>query len=504
MTMKSHWVPGSKMPHFPKLREDLKVDAVVVGAGIMGATAAYLLKKAGKTVALLERDHCGKGDTGNTTAHLTYVTDTRITELTSTFGKDHAQAAWDAGRAAIDQIEAIVKAEEIDCGFARVPAFLHAPWKGTSKDEADKLRRDAALADELGFDARYVDSIAWVDRPGVRFANQARFHPLRYLAGLLPRIAGDGSHVFESSEVSEFQEEPLAVKANKYTITCDYIVIATHVPLVGVAGFLSATLFQTKIAPYSSYVIGAKVPKATVPDALFFDTTDPYYYLRVDPHPKHDYVIFGGEDHKTGQETNTEENVQRLEAMLASILPEAKIDARWTGQVVETHDGLPFIGETAPRQFAATGFSGNGMTFGTLAGMMAADAALGKKNPWSDLFDVNRKKLASVWDYVKENIDYPYYYLKDKLKSAEGASLSELPSGEGKILKLGSERVAAYRSPQGKVTTLSPVCTHMGCNVHWNLADSTWDCPCHGSRFAPTGEVLGGPAETPLEEIKSN
>ena len=172
--------------------------------------------------------------------------------------------------------------------------------------------------------------------------------------------------------------------------------------------------------------------------------------------------------------------------------------------MVETNDGLPLMGETADRQFAATGFAGNGMTFGTLGGIMARDAAVGRKNPWQDLFDVGRKKvLGGAWDYVKENLDYPYYMIKDRLSSSEGNSLRGLKPGEGKILTLENRRVAAYRDSQGKVTTLSPSCTHMGCIVHWNDTESTWDCPCHGSRFKPNGDVLSGPAESPLERHES-
>lgn len=245
----------------------------------------------------------------------------------------------------------------------------------------------------------------------------------------------------------------------------------------------------------------AKVPKGTLPEANYWDTDDPYYYLRVDRLPRHDYVIFGGEDHKTGQESDATTCVQKLESVLESILPDAKVDTRWTGQVVVTPDGLPYMGETAEKQFVATGYAGNGMTFGTLGAMMATDAVLGNKNPWQALYDVNRKKLGGVWDYLKENASYPYYFIKDKLAAAQGTSLADLKRGEGKILKLAEGTTAAYRDMHGGVVKLSPVCTHMGCLVHWNEADTTWDCPCHGSRFKATGEVLAGPAETPLEEM---
>lgn len=501
MPRRSHWMKKAWLPRYPKVTEDLRVEVAVIGGGITGLTAAYLLKKAGRTVALLERDRCARADTGHTTAHLTYVTDTRLSELIRMHGRDHAQAAWDAGLAALRQIRALVDEEQIACDFATVPGYLHCPWQETSPHEVARLREDAELAAELDFEATYLDSVPLVKRPGIRFANQAMFHPLRYLAALAKRIEGHGSHVFENSEATDFVEEPLGLKVNDCSVRCDYIVIATHVPLMGNAGLLGATSFQTKLASYSSYAVGARLPKGTIPAALFWDTNDPYHYLRIERLARHDYAILGGEDHKTGQQVDHQACFDRLGTLLMYIVPDATIDANWTGQVVETPDGLPYIGETAEGQFAATGFAGNGMTYGTLAGMMAVDAALGRKNPWRDLFDVKRTKLSGAWDYLKENVDYPYYYVKDKLAAAEGTSLDDVEPGEGKILKLEGQRVAAYRSPSGHLSVLSPACTHMGCVVHWNEADATWDCPCHGSRFRDTGEVLAGPAESPLEEV---
>ena len=187
------------------------------------------------------------------------------------------------------------------------------------------------------------------------------------------------------------------------------------------------------------------------------------------------------------------------------MFPSAEVKHRWSGQVIETNDGLPLIGETSDRQFVSTGYSGNGMTFGTLGAIMARDAALGRTNPWRALFDVSRKKIVSgAWDYVKENLDYPYYMIRDRLIAAEAKSLGSLKRGKGAILQVGGRRVAVYRDPRGKIRAVSPICTHLGCIVHWNAAETTWDCPCHGSRFEPTGRVIAGPAESPLEPIDLN
>jgi len=504
MATLSHW-KKARLPRFSHLREALKVDVLVVGGGMTGISAAYLLKKTGRTVALVERDRCAQADTGHTTAHLTCVTDLRTQQLVKTFGRDHAQAVWDAGMAAIEQIHEIIKAENIACEFVRIPGYLHASIN-SSRDETQELKRDADLASELGFAAEFVSHVPLFQRPGIRFENQAKFHPLLYLAELVARIPGNGSHVFERTEAKDFEgggkEGPIRVTANGQIITCDVVVIATDVPLTGLSDVASAALLQTKLAPYTSYVIGATLPKKLAPEASFWDTSDPYYYLRIDPQRQRDYAVFGGLDHKTGQATDTNTFFDELEKTLHSFLPEAKVDRRWSGQVIESHDGLPLIGETTERQFVATGFSGNGITFGTLSGMMICDAIVGRKNPWRKLFDPNRKQVrGGVWNYFSENLDYPYYMIKDRVTASEGKSLKSLNRGEGKILKLDGKRVAAYRDADGRATVLSAVCTHLGCIVHWNQAESSWDCPCHGSRFDCTGKVIAGPAETPLERV---
>jgi Rieske Fe-S protein len=271
---------------------------------------------------------------------------------------------------------------------------------------------------------------------------------------------------------------------------------------MGLSGLVSATLRQTRLYSYSSYVLGATVPAGTVPDALYWDTSDPYFYLRLARRGPPDYVIFGGEDHKTGQE-HGQAAYQRLQRALLQRLPMAHVQHRWSGQVVETNDGVPFIGEVAPQQFLATGFAGNGMTFGTLSAMMAADAFEGRSNPWSELFSPKRKKLkGGTWSYLKENADYPYYLLRSRLAGAERKSVAGLRRHQGAILNVDGKKVAAYRDGDGRLFLRSPVCTHLGCIVAWNRAEQTWDCPCHGSRFRPTGEVLTGPAEQPLEELK--
>jgi Rieske Fe-S protein len=343
-----------------------------------------------------------------------------------------------------------------------------------------------------------------VHTPGVLFENQARLHPRLYLAGLLRAIVRKGGRIYEHSDATDFSDAPRFIGANGYRISCGDIVIATHNPLVGNQSLMSATLFQTKLSLYTSYVVAGRVEKDSVPDALLWDTTDPYHYYRVEPHRDFDLVIYGGEDHKTGQEPATAKRYERLEANLQTLMPGIELTHRWSGQVVETHDGLPFIGQQIPHQFAGTGYSGNGITYGTLAAMMACDGILGRVNPWTDLFAMDRKKIGSAWDYVKENADYPYYLIRDRFAGVEGRSLRAVKRGHGKVIDYRDQRVAAYRDERGVVTLRSAVCTHLGCLVGWNGSEQSWDCPCHGSRVEIDGTVIGGPAESPLGKIKDS
>jgi glycine/D-amino acid oxidase-like deaminating enzyme/nitrite reductase/ring-hydroxylating ferredoxin subunit len=505
----SYWIDNTPAPRYSALKEDIAVDVLIVGAGIAGITAAYLLKRAGRNVALVEKDRCLSGESSYTTAHLTCVTDVPLSALVQNFGRDHAQAVWDAQLAAIDAIDRIVWREQIKCQFDWVPGYMFNPSAETGRSDQDEnaldLEKETALANELGFDAKFVSAVPLVKRPGVKFENQAKFHPRKYLLALLRLLStGKGCQIFEQTEIQDVEGTPItATTRDGHRIHCEHVFIATHVPLQGKTGLLPATVLQSKLAPYSSYVVGGWVPRGSVHEALYWDTGDPYDYIRVDRRHDHDFIIFGGEDHKTGQVEETADCFHRLEQRAKRLLPELAVTHRWSGQVVETNDGLPYIGETSERQYVATGFSGNGMTFGTLSAMMFSDHVLGQKNPWTELFDPGRTKIkGGLWDYLKENKDYPYYLIRDRFAGTNSHSLRSVKRGSGEVLDVDGQPAAVYRGLDGHIEVRSAVCTHMGCYVHWNEAERTWDCPCHGSRFSTNGDVIGGPAEDPLAPIE--
>lgn len=472
---------------------------VVIGAGITGLTAAWLLKRSGRQVAVFDKGRVGSGETSRTSGHLTQVTDLLLSELVDRFGEHSARLAWTAGETAIDLIDSICEAlDPSDCGFVRVPNFLSLGLEQENAD-AEALRKELEIAQRLGFDATFVSQGPF-GRPAVRYPDQAIVHPLAYLQGLAHGVHGDGSLVSEDSEVVEVIDDPLAVIVNGEIVGCDYLIIATHVPLAGKTGMLRATLFQTKLYPYSSYVIGARLPTGRLPPLLCSDTDDPYNYLRVHEDEDGLFAILGGADHKTGQADDPDASYGTMERRLHALFPEATVEDRWSGQVVESADGLPFIGETSERQFVATGYAGNGLTFGTLAGLMAHDAALGIANPWRELFRPARKTAGALGTLLAENVDYPYHFIADRLRRLP-RSAHDLRAGEGALIRQNGTRVAAFRRSDGRLVQLNPSCTHMGCLVRWNATETTWDCPCHGSRFSAEGEVIGGPAEEPLAPI---
>jgi glycine/D-amino acid oxidase-like deaminating enzyme/nitrite reductase/ring-hydroxylating ferredoxin subunit len=494
----SLWIATHRGGRFPALVSDLSVDVAIVGGGITGLTAATLLKRAGLSVAVIEAERVAEGVSGHTTAHLTEALDRGYEDLITDFGEDHARLAAESGRAALLRIAGFVREEGIDCDFAKLPAY-----KYTEDPEAlPKLEAERVAAARIGVEISLIHDVPLPFKVAgaLRFDNQAQFHAHRYLLPLAHAIPDGRSHVFEQTWVVDIEDgAPCRVVTETATVTARDVIVATHVPL-------KSTFLQTKIAPYRSYVLALSLKSGAMPLAgLFWDTEDPYHYVRSQASDKGPLLLVGGEDHKTGQEEDT---VGRFEALLGFAsrrFPVASVAYRWSAQVIEPVDGLPFIGRDAASQhvYVGTGYSGTGMTLGTVAGMLNSDLILGRQNPWKDLYDPSRfTPAASVVDYVKENLDVAVHLVADRLKGPAALSLAEVAKGEGKIVEIEGHKTAVFRDERGLLHAVSPVCTHQGCLVAFNDAEKTWDCPCHGSRFDKDGKVLNGPAPRSLESRK--
>jgi len=494
------WSETIHMPTHIPLDTDLETDVVIIGGGITGLSSAHLLARAGLKVVLLERDRLGCGDTAHTTAHLTFMTDTRLSDLVRICGEEKAITSWIAGRRAIEHIRATATALGENVGLMDVPGYLVAHESADLEKESARLRKEGELAVGSGFEVTFLESIGPTGKPGLRFARQMKFHPLKYLRALSRECIKLGVRIFENTNVEDFGDDPRHLIANGRRVTYQHAVIATHVPLQGNRGTFGAALFQTKLASYSTYAVAGRTPTGILPEIIWSDTANPFHYLRVDRHEDHDVLIFGGEDHKTGQTVHTEDCYARLEDHLRRLVPATAITHRWSGQVVETVDGLPYIGGNADGQFIATGFSGNGMTFGVVAALMARDHITGQENGWEETFSPSRVELGATIDYIRENSDFPYLMVRDRIGIEEG-DFSSIAPGDGRVMKMDGHSCAVCRDDDGTIHKLSAICPHMGCVVAWNHAEKTWDCPCHGSRFSAEGEVIAGPAETNLENF---
>ena len=490
----SLWRATHATPDFPPLARDLDPDVAIVGAGITGLTAAVLLSRTGLRVAVLERDRIASGETGYTTSHLTEAVDARYQSIIKDFGVEAALLVGRSQRDAISQIESLA-ASMRGAAVERTPGYLYT----------EKAEDVAFLADELDAARRAGCAVEWVDdvplpfptRGGVRWERQAQVHATAYVTGLAKEAVSRGVAIFGNTIVKEVHEgEPCRLQTDRYHVRARHVLVAANVPVN------NRVLLHTKIAAYRSYAIATEVAPGYL-RGLFWDTADPYHYTREQQIDGRSYLIIGGEDHRTGEETKTELRYESLVDFARTRFPGGPVRYRWSGQIIEPVDGLPFIGPNSGSShvYVATGYAGNGITSGTLAGMMFADHVAGRENAYADLYDATRvKPLASAYDYIAENAMFPAHLVKDRLTSSNAgvASPGDLRPGEGGIFAGEGGKIAVCRDEQGRLHGVSPVCTHLACDVAWNQAENSWDCPCHGSRFSPDGKVINGPAVSDL------
>jgi glycine/D-amino acid oxidase-like deaminating enzyme/nitrite reductase/ring-hydroxylating ferredoxin subunit len=494
------WESTAQIPAYSPLTGDTTADVCVVGAGIAGLTTAYLLTQVGKAVVVLDDGRIGSGMTAVTTAHLANALDDRYFQLERLHGERGSRLAAESHTAAIDRIDAIIARERIACDFERIDGYLFgAPGHGE-----DYLDRELAAAHRAGL--HNVAKIGraplpWDTGPCLRFPNQGQLHPLKYLAGLSAAIERGGGRIHAGTHADVITGgDPCTVTTRHGTITAEHIVVATNVPVNDLV------VIHTKQAPYMTYVVGVRVPRGSLPHALFWDTGDPYHYLRL--HPLSDgaseLLIVGGEDHKTGQADDITERHARLEAWTRERVPMAgEVLFSWAGQVMETIDGLAFIGRNPldhRNVYTVTGDSGMGLTHGTIGGILITDLILGRHNPWESLYDPSRKTLRASAEFVRETANVAAQYAQ-WVTAGDVASADEIAKDSGAVIRRGAAKIAVYRDATGTLHEKSAVCPHLGCIVAWNPAEKSWDCPCHGSRFDKFGDVINGPANTGLTRL---
>jgi glycine/D-amino acid oxidase-like deaminating enzyme/nitrite reductase/ring-hydroxylating ferredoxin subunit len=499
----------TETPVQPALDIDAHTEVCVIGAGIAGMTTAYLLTRAGKSVIVLDDGPIAGGATSRTTAHLSNALDDRYYELERLHGIEGARLAAESHTAAVDRIEQIIKEEEIQCDLERLDGYLFVP----AGDPTEQLEREMQAAHRAGLtNVEYVERLpltCYDFGPALRFPHQGQFHILKYINGLTKAIQRCGGTIFTNTHVSRIEGGALAhieTADGHHIVTAQAVVVATNTPVN------DRIAIHTKQAAYRTYVIGARIPQGAIPRMLLWDTADPYYYVRLQTVEKkggagesYDLLIVGGEDHKTGQAPDFNECHARLERWTRERFPMVEgIEFRWSGQVMEPVDGLAFIGHNPldkDNVYIATGDSGNGMTHGTIAGMLLTDLILHRDNLWATIYNPSRKNLGAAAEFVKENLNVAEQYT-EHLTLGYVESVDEIAPGEGAVLRRGLKKIAVYRDLQGMLHEHSAVCAHLGCVVEWNDLEKTWDCPCHGSRYAPDGHVINGPAIHGLAPIQ--
>lgn len=494
------WASDATLRATARIEADTRADVCIVGGGMAGLSAAYELLQAGLSVVVLERHTIGSGETQRSTAQLGTSLEERYFDLERMHGAEGARLAAESHGAAIARVERIVTEEKIDCAFERVDGYLFA----AAEHGEDVLTRELAAAHRAGLAEVEIVPAA----PGklavgrcLRFPNQAQMSPVRYVAGLAQAVLRAGGRVFSDTQAQTVEGGTPArvVTAHGPVVTAGHVVVATNSPINNLFAL------HTKQGAYRTYVIAAAIPRGSVPRALYWDTHDPYHYVRVTTDEAGDeWLLVGGEDHKTGQAHHPEERWSRLEAWMRDKFPMAKrVGPRWSGQVMESMDGLAFIGRNPlddVNVLVVTGDSGVGITHGAIAGVLLSDLVRGHENRWARLYDPTRVHVRAGVDFVRENLSAVAPYA-DWVERGDVAEESEIARGQGAVVRHGLRLLAVYCDERGSLHRCSAACPHLGGVVRWNEAEGSWDCPCHGSRFDAYGKVIHGPANVDLRPV---
>ncbi|MCH1624055.1 FAD-dependent oxidoreductase [Ferdinandcohnia quinoae] len=491
-----YWWESIELPEFPKLEDDLDVDVVIVGGGITGLTAAYLLVNDGLKVAVLEAGKLVNGTSGHTTAKITAQHDIIYDEFITNFGQSKARLYYEANMDALHFIERTVQEHKIECEFNHQDAYVYA----TTDEYAKKLETEARAYKTIGIEGGIVEQIPFniQIKKALVMKNQAQFHPVKYLAHLIKIIKEKGGLIFEHTVAVnvETEEHPTVLTRDGKRVSGGFILACSHFPFYEGLGLYSGRMHASR-----SYILAVKT-KESYPGGMYISADKPNRSLRSVKHNDEEMVLVIGESHKTGQGTDTMNHYKALEDFGNQVFDLQEVAYRWSAQDLETLDKIPYIGEVTsgqPRVLVATGYRKWGMTNGTAAAILLRDIILGRRNPYRELYSPARFYAhPSLKNFLVSNADVVKHLIKGKIELPQ-TNVDELANGEGAVISVNGHRKGAYKDDEGKVYIVDTTCTHVGCEVEWNSGDRSWDCPCHGSRFSYTGEVLEGPAEKPLQ-----
>ncbi|ABR50733.1 FAD dependent oxidoreductase [Alkaliphilus metalliredigens QYMF] len=494
-----YWLTSTDQKNHPPLEKDITVDVAIVGGGMVGITSAWLLKQAGLSVAIVEADHILQGTTGHTTAKITSQHGLIYDKITNKMGNELASQYAQANESAIHFIADLIKEKEISCDFSWQPAYVYTQ----SPVYVQKLIDETKAASSLGLMASYVESLPLpFDIQGaMKFEDQAQFHPRKYLLSLAKDIVGDNSYIFEQTRAVDIQEGSLCqviTHNNNKKVTASHVIIASHYPFYDKPGLYFARIYQER-----SYILGAKI-KGDFPKGMFINAEQPTRSLRTQPMEDGELVLIGGENHKSGHGQSTLKHYEALCQFAHKHFDVEDILFRWSTQDCVTMDNIPYIGHLTadrPNVYVATGFGKWGMTNSTVSAIMLRDLIVKGENPWTSVYYPSRiRPQASATEFIVQNVDVATRFISGKL--IPNSKDMNLQPGQGKVLQIKGQRVGAYCDENGEIHVVDTTCTHLGCELTWNDAEKSWDCPCHGSRFSYTGDIIEGPALKPLQKLQ--
>jgi glycine/D-amino acid oxidase-like deaminating enzyme/nitrite reductase/ring-hydroxylating ferredoxin subunit len=502
----SLWMRVAVAPRAKPLAANATCDTVIVGAGIAGLSVAYELASRGQQIIVLDRGPIAGGVTSRTTAHLAPVCDDGLAALVKLRGLRLARLFQESQEAAVDRIEALTRTLGIDCNFRRLDAHVFPTLEMEPAKARKQIDGEYKAGRKLGVKVEYGKGVplkGFEHALTLRYRQQATFHPLKYLRAIAAAVGENRGRLYAHSPVTKIEKLKDGVRvttAAGRTVKATQAVFATNSPVN------DRLALHSKMAPYRTYAMAFTIARGTLPDALYWDLGDPYHYVRLNPGPgATDYLIVGGADHKSGEVDDGDVRFEAVEAWIRQLIPSlGKEVHRWSGQVLDTIDHCGFIGRNPGSRnvYISTGDSGQGITHGVLAGLLLKDLILTGTNKWAEVYEPSRKPISGIVNFARENstavANFAEYLAPGEIDSAQ-----DLKPGEGGVLRDGVHRLAACRDRSGKLHVHSAACTHLGCIVHWNSTEQCWDCPCHGSHFAPDGAVLNGPALTPLKRVRA-